>query len=63
MDLFNNKKSTISLNEQDTSKKEVERLSNLIEIFSSLKSLSFHNRCFKNEVNHIKSLINGDLKK
>ena len=55
LDLFNKKKSTISLNEQ-----EVRRLSNLIEIFSSLKSLSFHNRCFKNEVNHIKSLINGD---
>ena len=55
LDLFNNKKSTISVNEQ-----EVKSLSNLIEIFRLLKSLSFHNLCFKNEVNHIKSLINRD---
>ena len=60
MDLFNNIKSNISVNEEDDPKKEVKRLSNLIEIFSLLESLSFHNRCFKNEVNHIKSLINGD---
>ena len=60
LDLFNNIKSTISLNEQDTSKKEVKRLSNLIEIFRLLESLSFHNHCFKNKVNYIKSLINGD---
>ena len=55
LDLFNNIKSTISLNEQ-----EVKRLSNLIEIFRLLESLSFHNLCFKNKVNLIKSLINGD---
>ena len=60
LDLFNNIKSIISVNEQDTYKKEVKRLSNLIKIFRLLESLSFHNRCFKNEVNHIKSLINGD---
>ena len=59
LDLFNNIKSIISVNEQDTYKKEVKRLSNLIKIFRLLESLSFHNRCFKNEVNHIKSLING----
>ena len=60
LDLFNNIKSNIRVNEEDDPKKEVNRLSNLIEIFRLLESLSFHNRCFKNEVNHIKSLINGD---
>ena len=61
LDLFNNIKSNIRVNEEeDDPKKEVKRLSNLIEIFSFLESLSFHNRCFKNEVNLIKSLINGD---
>ena len=61
LDLFNNIKSNIRVNEEeDDPKKEVKRLSNLIEIFSLLESLSFHNHCFKNEVNLIKSLINGD---
>ena len=55
LDLFNKKKSTISLNEQ-----EVKRLSNLIEIFTLLESLRFNNLCFKNKVNLVKSLINGD---
>ena len=55
LDLFNNIKSNISLNEQ-----EVKRLSNLIEIFRLLESLRFNNLCFKNKVNLIKSLINGD---
>ena len=58
LDLFNNIKSNIRVNEEDDPKKEVKRLSNLIEIFRLLESLSFHNRCFKNEFNHIKYLIN-----
>ena len=63
LNLFNNIKSNIRVNEEeDDPEKEVKRLSNLIEIFSLLESLSFHNHCFKNEVNLIKSLINGDLK-
>ena len=60
LDLFNNIKSNISVNEEEDDPKEVKRLSNLIEIFSLLESLSFHNHCFKNKVNLIKSLINGD---
>ena len=60
LDLFNNIKSNIRVNEEEDPEKEVKSLSNLIEIFSLLKSLSFHNRCFKNEVDRIKSLINGD---
>ena len=55
LDLFNKRKSTISLNEQ-----EVKRLSNLIEIFTLLESLMFNNFCFKNKVNLVKSLINED---
>ena len=49
LDLFNNIKSNISVNEQDNSKKEVKRLSNLIEIFRLLERSIFHNH-----------LINGD---
>ena len=55
LDLFDKRKSTISLNEQ-----EVKRLSNLIEIFTLLESLIFNNLRFKNKVNLVKSLINGD---
>ena len=60
MDLFRNIKAILSVYEQDTYKKEVKRLINLIEIFICLERLSFHNRCFKNDVNSIKSLVNGD---
>ena len=55
LDLFDKRKSTISLNEQ-----EVKRLSNLIEIFTLLESLIFNKISFKNKVNLVKSLINGD---
>ena len=58
--LFKDIKANFSVYGQDTSKEEVKRLSNLIEIYSCLKSLSDHNHCFKNEVNRIKSLVNGD---
>ena len=54
LDLFDKRKSTISLNEQ-----EVKRLSNLIEIFTLLESLIFNKINFKNKVNLVKSLING----
>ena len=62
LDLFKDIKANFSVYGQDTSKKEVKRLSNLIEIFRCLESLSLHDHCFKNEVNRIKSLVNGDLK-
>ena len=57
---FNNFKFRFKTYGQDTSKEEEKRLSNLIEIYSCLESLSNHNHCVKNEVNRIKSLVNGD---
>ena len=55
LELFNLRKSSISLNKQ-----EVKRLSNLIEIYTLLESLIFNKISFKNKVNLVKSLINGD---
>ena len=55
LDLFNKRKSFISLNEQ-----EVIRLSNLIEIFRLLESLLSNKFIFERKVNLVKSLINGD---
>ena len=45
---------------KDISEEEVKRLSNLIEIYCCLRSLSCHKYCVKNDVNRFNSLINGD---
>ena len=45
---------------QDTSEEKVKRLAILIEIYDCLGSLISNNSYVKNEVNRIKSLVNGD---
>ena len=42
------------------SKKKVKRLEELIEIYRLLGSLFFNMHCARNEINLIKSLVNGD---
>ena len=48
------------LNEFRGSKEKVKRLEKLLEIYNLLGSLSFNMHCVRNEINHIKSLVNGD---
>ena len=42
------------------SKEKVKRLEKLLVVYNLLDSLSFNMLCARNEINHIKSLVNGD---
>ena len=57
---FNSIKSNFRTYCKNIPEEEVKRLSNLIEIYSCLKSLSDANYCFKNNVNSLNFLVNGD---